>query len=239
MPTPRSRWLGDPLAAKPVPPRKPDTLEHYSVFWKKREDQTKGTIWLYHSTELKCAGGFNGDEDIDWKLRTYRPSLLKAKGKKWIAIYSDDEHYKFLASPMANKKIMADLVLRWPKPPPKLRLDNGPAFSLHDLQEETHSHVYLVELLTFEPTAAGRLYYKIGKAKSIPHRIKQFGPCEVVASIRLTTEQDSLRVEAELHARFSAYRRPETEIFSFTRGELDQVIAACRGYMEDDEGDES
>lgn len=131
---------------------------------------------------------------------------------------------------MATKKVMADLVLRWPNPPAKLRLANGPAFSLHDLQEETHSHVYLVQLLTFEPTAAGKLYYKIGKAKSIPRRIRQFGPCEVVASIRLATEQDSLKVEAELHARFSAYRRPETEIFCFDATELETVVAACRYY---------
>lgn len=230
MPAQRSRWFGDPRAVKPVPPRKPDTLEHYSVFWKRSDDKTKGSIWLYHSTELQRAGGFHSDQDIDWKLKIYRPSLLKAKGKKWIAIYSDEEQYKYLASPMANKKIMADLVLRWPNPPAKLRLDNGPAFSLHDLQEETHSHVYLVQLLTFEQTAAGKLYYKIGKAKSIPRRIKQFGPCEVVASIRLATEQDSLRVEAELHATFSAYRRPETEIFCLTRDELELVIAEVRRY---------
>jgi len=239
MPAPRSRWLGDPQAVKPIPPRTPNTLDRYTVFWKRTDDKSKGTIWLYHSRELMQAGRFTVDEEITWRLFGHRPSLLKAKGKKWTAIYSDEEQYKFLASPMANKKIMADLVLRWPNPPAKLRIGNGPAFSLQNLQEETHSHVYLVQLLTFEQTTAGKFYYKIGKAKSIPKRIKQFGPCEVVASIRLATEQDSLRVEAELHARFSAYRRLETEIFCFDTGELNQVIAACRGYMEADDGDES
>lgn len=178
------------------------------------------------------AGQFRGDGDIHWKLTGHRPGLLTAKGKKWVAIYSDGEQYKYLASPMATKKIMADLVLRWPNPPAKLQPENGPAFSLHDLQDETHSHVYLVRLLTFDQTAAGKFYYKIGKAKSIPKRIKQFGPCELVASIRLATEQDSLRVEAELHGRFSAYRRPETEIFCLDANELETVITACQGYEE-------
>lgn len=232
MPARRSRWLGDPEAIKPVRPRKPNTIDCYTVFWRDIEDKAKGTIWLYHSRELKQAGQFSGDEDIDWKLTGHRPSLVKAKGKKWIAIYSDEEQHKYLASPMATKKVMADLVLRWPSPPVKLQFENRPAFSLHDLQEETHSHVYLVQLLTFEQTAAGKLYYKIGKAKSIPKRIKQFGPCEVVTSIRLATEQESLRIEAGLHARFSAYRRPETEIFCLNANELETVVEVYRSYEE-------
>lgn len=89
-----------------------------------------------------------------------------------------------------------------------------------------------MQLLTFEQTAAGKLYYKIGKAKSIPKPITQFGPCEVVTSIRLATEQESLKVEAELHARFSAYRRPETEIFCLNTNELETVVEVCRSYEE-------
>lgn len=232
MPARRSRWLGDPEAVKPIRPRKPNTIDCYSVFWKRIDDKTKGTIWLYHSRELMQVGQFRGDEDVHWKLTGHRPSLLKAKGKKWVAIYSDGEQHKYLASPMATKKIMVDLVQRWRNPPAKLQLENGPAVSLHDLQEETHSHVYLVQLLTFDQTVAGKSYYKIGKAKSIPKRIKQFGPCRLVASIRLATEQDSLRVEAELHGKFSAYRRPETEIFCLDANELETLITACQGYEE-------
>lgn len=91
MPAPRSRWLGDPQAAKPIPPRKPNTLDRYTVFWKRLDDKSKGTIWLYHSRELMQAGRFRVDEEIPWRLLGHRPSLLKAKGKKWTAIYSDEE----------------------------------------------------------------------------------------------------------------------------------------------------
>jgi len=171
------------------------------------------------------AGGFKQDVDIPWRQAGYRPSLVKARGKKWHAIYSDENEYMYLASPMATKTIMADIVSRWTTPPIKLRLENGPAFTLHDLQHESHSHVYLVQLLTFHQTAAGRHYYKIGKAKSIPKRIKQFGPCRLVASIKLPTEQESLEVEAELHSKFSYLRRPGTEIFCMNETELKSVMA--------------
>jgi hypothetical protein len=92
--------------------------------------------------------------------------------------------------------------------------------------EESHSHVYLVRLLTFDPTADGRAYYKIGKAISIPKRIKQFGPCELVAEGRLPSEKESLTAEAQLHQQFSAWRKPETEIFCFTAGQVEAVKAA-------------
>lgn len=112
---------------------------------------------------------------------------------------------------------MADLVLRWPNPPAKLQPEKGPAFSLHDLQDETHSHVYLVRLLTFDHTVAGKFYYKIGKAKSIPKRIKQFGPCELVASIRLATEQDSLRSRQSCMAGFQPIAGLRLKSFSWMR----------------------
>lgn len=223
----RSRYLGDPRGGspKPVRPSKSDKIDIYTVFWKDAEDKAKGTIWLYHSRELMKAGGIKQDEDIPWRQTGHRPSLTKARGKKWHAIYSDDEQYMFLASPMATKKIMANIAYGWDIPPLRLRLENGPAYNLHDLQFVTHSHVYLVQLLTFHQTAAGQHYYKIGKAKSIPKRIKQFGPCRLIASIKLPTEQASLKVEAELHSQFSHLRRPDTEIFCLNEAELKSVLA--------------
>ena len=41
------------------------------------------------------------------------------------------------------------------------------------LLEHGQSHVYLVQLFTFDPTADGRAYFKIGKVISIPKQIKQ------------------------------------------------------------------
>ena len=207
-----------------MPPRKPDKIDVYTVFWKDTEDKMKGTIWLYHSSELMKVGGIKQDEDIPWRQAGHRPSLTKARGRKWYAIYSDEEQHMYLASPMATKKLMAIIASRWGTPPLKLRLENGPAFNLHDLQFDAHSYVYLVQLLTFRQTSAGQQYYKIGKAKSIPRRIKQFGPCRLIASIQLPTEHASLKVEAELHAKFSHLRRPDTEIFCMNEAGLKTVL---------------
>jgi hypothetical protein len=233
MPNKKSRWLGDTRGEPPTPvlPMTPNKIEIYTVFWKHPGDKQKGSIWLYHSRELMHKAGFRQDEDIPFRLWGHRPSLLKAKGKKWHAIYTEEEQHLFLASPMATKAVMADLVSRWATPPLKLRPDRGPAFSLHDLQDESHSHVYLVQLLTFHETASGQHYYKIGKAKSIPRRIKQFGPCRLVASIQLESEKESLRIEAELHALFSHLRRPETEIFCMNQEELRTVIDTCENIQ--------
>ena len=232
MPVKRRRYPGDPSGGppKPVPSTKPDKADVYTVFWKDTEDRQKGTIWLCLSRELIRVGRIKHDEDIPLWVQEQRRSLILARGKKWYAIYSDEEQYMFLASPMATKKVMAAIVTRWENPPLRLRLANGPAFSLSDLRDETHSHVYLVQLLTFHQTHEGKHYYKIGKAKSIPKRIKQFGPCRLVASIKLPTEQVSLRVEAELHVMFSHLRRPDTEIFCMDETELQAVVAECSCY---------
>lgn len=229
MPVKRRRYPGDPRGGppKPVPLRKPDKVDVYTVFWKDTEDRQKGTIWLCLSMDLIRVGKIKRDDDIPLWVRGQRRSLILARGKKWHAIYSDEEQYMYLASPMATKKVMADIVSRWNNPPLRLRLANGPTFTLSDLRDETHSHVYLVQLLTFHQTLEGKLYYKIGKAKSIPKRIKQFGPCRLVASIKLPTEQASLKVESELHAMFAHLRRPDTEIFCMNEVELQAVVAEC------------
>ena len=115
------------------------------------------------------------------------------------------------------------MAMRWKNPPEKLQKDKGRPFSLADLVEEAHSHVYLVRLLTFDATADGRAYYKIGKAISIPKRIKQFGPCQLIEEARFPTETLSLQAEKQLHSQFDCYRRPETEIFCLNAEQLAAV----------------
>ncbi len=61
---------------------------------------------------------------------------------------------------------------------------------------------------------------------SIPKRIKQFGPCELIAEARLPSEKASLTVEAQLHEKFAPWRRPQTEIFCFSAAQLEVVKAA-------------
>jgi hypothetical protein len=172
--------------------------------------------------------GLRNDEGIPIRSLGHRPALTKARGINWTATWEDGTSHAFKASPQATKAVMAQLAQRWAVPPATLQRDKGRPFDLVSLLEESHSHVYLVRLLTFDPTADGRAYYKIGKAISIPKRIKQFGPCELIAEARLASEKESLAAEAQLHQQFEQWRKPETEIFCFTAEQVDVVRAAMK-----------
>jgi hypothetical protein len=125
---------------------------------------------------------------------------------------------------MATKNILAAIVLRWPNPPLQLKPEKGPAFCLKDLRDEILSYVYIVELITFSPDKDGNKYYKIGKAKSIPKRIKQFGPCKLISSIELNSDQKSLEVEMQIHSKLNHLRRPDTEIFFMSESGLESAL---------------
>jgi hypothetical protein len=209
-------------------------LNHYCVFWRNPADPAKGTIWLYLSSDACDMGGIRQHEDgVSWRLLGHRPKLVLASGVVWTATWADGTSHKFKASPQANKKLMAAIATRWGNPPEKLQRDQGRPFSLHDLKEESHSHVYLVRLLTFDEAADGRSYYKIGKAISVPKRIKQFGPCELIEEAVCDSETMSLRAEAALHAQFDVFRKMGTEIFVMNAKQLEALRAAFQSIRDE------
>ncbi len=201
-------------------------MNHYLVFWRSPGQPEKGTLWLWCSQEMTDYAGLRSDEGIPFRAQSFRPALIKARGINWIAAWDDGTSHAFKASPQGTKALVAQLAQRWDVPPVTLQREKGRPFDLASRVEESHSHVYLVRLLTFDPTADGRAYYKIGKAISIPKRIKQFGPCEVIAEARLASEKESRTAEAQLHQQFAPWRKPETEIFCFTAEHLEVVKAA-------------
>lgn len=83
-----------------------------------------------------------------------------------------------------------------------------------------------VRLLMFEERANGARYFKIGKATSLPSRIKQFGPCEQVVHDVYADSQMALKREKELRKQFAAFRRPEVVIFLLNPMEVLQVRIA-------------
>lgn len=201
--------------------------DYHCVFWKDPANPSKGTIWLYFKSELISFAGFpQFEEGIGYHRQGYRTQVVQARGVNWTATWSEGTSYQFKASPQATKKILASIAMRWKNPPEKLQKEKGRPFAITDLIEEAHSHVYLVRLLTFDATAEGRAYYKIGKAVSIPKRINQFGPCELIEEVRLSSEALSLKAESKLHLQFERFRRPGTEIFCLGRAELALVKAA-------------
>ena len=201
-------------------------MNRYLVYWKSFAEIDMGSVWLWCSPEMTAHAGLRSDEGLPFRAQGYRPALLKARGINWTATWDDGTSHTFKASPQVSKPVMAEIAQRWDLPPATLQRDKGRPFDLASLVVESHSHVYLVRLLTFDPTADGRAYYKIGKAISIPKRINQFGPCELIAEARLPSEKKSLTAEAQLHQQFARWRKPETEIFCFTVDQLEVVKAA-------------
>ena len=122
--------------------------------------------------------------------------------------------------------MMASIAKRWRNPPLTLKKEGEQTFTVENLEKQTDSFVFLVRLQTFEETARGASYFKIGKATSIPSRIKQFGPCELIAHEVHKDGPAALKREKELHQQFAAFRRPETEIFLLNTMELQHLLAA-------------
>ena len=196
----------------------------YCVQWKDPSDETKGTLWTYLSDEaFKFSGAPQMEKGISLLLggRRHRECM---RGVKWQAIWDEGTTHTIRSSPQATKPLMASIVLRWRNPPQTLKREGEEAFTVENLEKRTDSFVYLVRLLTFEETASGAAYFKIGKATSIPKRIKQFGPCDLIAHEVHKDSVASLKREKELHQMFSAFRKPDTEIFLLKQVELMQVV---------------
>jgi hypothetical protein len=83
--------------------------------------------------------------------------------------------------------------------------------------------VYFVKLLAFEVTAAGKLYYKIGKAKIVPQRIHQFGPCTIEDVLDFEHQREAFEAEAMLHKLFDHHRIQSTEIFTLNGSEALEI----------------
>ena len=198
----------------------------YCKQWKDPRDHSKGTVWTYMTSEaFKHAGVPRLEEgmgcvSVEIRHREYM------RGTKWQATWEDGTTFTIRSSPQATKPLMASIAQRWRNPPLTLKKEGGQPFTVENLETRTDSFVYFVRLLTFEETASGARYFKIGKATSIPSRIKQFGPCEIVAHEVHAYSRAALKREKELHKQFAAFRRPETEIFLLDPMEVLQIRIA-------------
>ena len=198
----------------------------YCKQWKVPSDPSKGTVWIYLQQEAFVYAGIPSLEDgMHCMMSGHRPAVCM-RGTKWQATWADGTAFTIRSSPQATKPLMASIAKRWRNPPMTLKKEGGQPFTVENLETRTDSFVYFVRLLTFEETASGARYFKIGKATSIPSRIKQFGPCELVAHEIHADSRAALKREKELHKQFAAYRRPETEIFLLNPMEVLQVRIA-------------
>ena len=196
----------------------------YCKQWKNPSDHSKGTVWTYMKDDaFKHAGIPRLEKGMNLLMGGHRHRECM-RGTKWQACWADGTTFTIRSSPQATKPLMASIALRWRNPPQTLKREGEEAFTVENLEKRTDSFVYLVRLLTFEETASGAAYFKIGKATSIPKRVKQFGPCDLIAHEVHKDSVESLKREKVLHQMFSAFRKPETEIFLLKQDELMQVV---------------
>jgi predicted GIY-YIG superfamily endonuclease len=190
-------------------------------------------VWVYLQHDAFLYAGIPAlEEGMNMMMSGHRPSVCM-RGTKWQASWADGTAFTIRSSPQATRPLMASIAMRWQNPPVTLKKEGGQAFAVENLETRSNSFVYLVQLLTFEATSNGAHYFKIGKATSIPSRIRQFGPCELVARESHRDERSALHREKELHKKFAAYRKPKTEIFLLTPEELRLVIEEMRELPND------
>ena len=171
----------------------------YCKQWKSPRDHSKGTVWTYMENDaFKHAGIPRLEEGMNLMMGGHRPAVCM-RGIKWQATWADGTTFTIRSSPQATKPLMASIAKRWRNPPLTLKKEGEQAFTVENLETRTDSFVYLVRLLTFEETVRGASYFKIGKATSIPSRIKQFGPCELIAHEVHKDGPAALKREKELH----------------------------------------
>ena len=198
--------------------------DNYCKQWKDPSNHSKGAIWTYLKHEaFEHAGVPRLEEGMGILMSGHRHRECM-RGTKWEAMWKDGTTFTIRSSPQATKPLMASISLRWRNPPKTLKREGGQPFDVETLETKRGSFVYLVRLVTFEETSSSACYYKIGKATSIPKRIKQFGPCELIAHEVHQSSAASLKREKELHQQFSSFRQPGTEIFLLKQIELRQVI---------------
>ena len=200
----------------------------YCKQWRDPAEPSKGTIWTYMGNEaFDHAGVPNLEKGMNLMMSGHRHSECM-RGSKWEAMWKDGTTFTILSSPQATKPLMASIALRWRNPPQTLKREGGQPFDVETLETKRGSFVYLVRLLTFQETSSGACYYKIGKATSIPKRIKQFGPCELIAHEIHEDSASALIREKELHQKFNTFRKYGTEIFLLNKDELSQVSNEMR-----------
>lgn len=205
-------------------------------FWKDSSDQSKGGLWAYlHSDHIKNFGigtaaySASGPAPVNGRFYFTASKNSRSKGKKWIFTMEDGSKFSCRTHSAASFVAVKAWTQTWKNIPVKIkevkkhRLSK-PESTTHEWDEK--HKVYFVRLLAFEVTAAGKLYYKIGKAKVVPKRIHQFGPCTIKDVLDFEHQREAFEAEAMLHKLFDHHRVKSTEIFTLSDSEVQEVMNA-------------
>ena len=218
---------------------------HHFV-WKDPLDRTKGVNWAYlHEDVVKkygirtaaCTSDKPPPDDGKKYFTASRNS--RSKGAKWIFTMEDGSKFSCRTAYATSYSAVKAWAMTWDIKPVHIGKGikgSANATSLSNRRIHEQHKVYFVKLLTFDATKSGKCYYKIGKSKNIPHRIRQFGPCEVIEVLHFEHYSEAYEAESRLHRIFSHQRKESTEIFLLSDDEV-EVIRSSIGAIRKNEGD--
>lgn len=194
---------------------------YHHWFWKDPADQSKGALWAYIHSDYASKYGIgtaaytrSGPAPANGRYFFTASKNSRSKGKKWCFTMQDGSRFTCRTHTAASYVRVKAWCQTWEVVPGKIEEVKKPKASLRDATKWDLIHrVYFVKLLSFEVTAAGKSYYKIGKAKVVPKRIKQFGPCELLSVLEFEHSREAFEAEASLHAFLQVHRIPSTELF--------------------------
>lgn len=201
-------------------------------FWKDSTDQSKGGLWAYiHSDHVKNYGigtaAFNasGPPPENGKRFFTASKNSRMKGKKWLFTMEDGSKFSCRTHTGATYVAIKAWAATWRKIPAKIEevRKHRPSSNTGIEKWDKKHKVYFVRLLAFEITAAQKLYYKIGKAKIVPKRVRQFGPCIIEDVVDFERPREAFEAEAKLHRLFDHYRVKSTEIFMLSESETLEI----------------
>ena len=204
-------------------------------FWRDSTDQSKGGLWAYlHSDHVKKYGigtaaySASGPPPENGKFFFTASKNSRSKGKKWIFSMEDGSKFSCRTHSGATFVAVKAWTKTWKKIPVKVEEDKksrSKSLNLTVDEWDEQYKVYFVKLLAFEITAAGKLYYKIGKAKIVPKRIHQFGPCIIEDVVDFEHQREAFEAESMLHNLFNNHRIKSTEIFMLNESDVLEVKA--------------
>lgn len=199
------------------------SMGHYyhHWFWKDPADQSKGALWAYIHSDYASKYGIgtaaytrSGPAPENGRYFFTASKNHRSKGKKWSFFMQDGSRFTCRTHTAATYVRVKAWCQTWQVVPVKIEEVKKPTASPRDATKwDLIYRVYFVRLLSFEATAAGKSYYKIGKAKVVPKRIKQFGPCELLDVLEFEHSREAFEAEASLHGFLHAHRIPSTELF--------------------------
>jgi hypothetical protein len=192
--------------------------------WNDPNDQSRGVGWIMiHSSNI-TRRNMHCDSDIPIMRKVGDPLRSKIQGKNWMIICRERKIPLKASSGLKESRIASWAQKIW-SDLEYIQNPSGRVKSVLTRSAINVSYVYFVRLDTFTEPHSTTGFYKVGKANSVPKRIRQFGNCSVVHLLTCESPVHALRFEQELLTHFSEWRQEGTEILRMPHVVVHEVIS--------------